>query len=83
MPTVAPLPASGAVFPDVRGADRSLRVSWHTEVGLVVLSFWQAGTCVASARLAPADAARLVGALGAALGEALVTDGVVARTESA
>lgn len=47
----SPLPATGEVFLDARGDARSLRVSWHPEADLVVLSLWQAGTCVGSFRL--------------------------------
>ncbi len=36
-----PLPAAGEVFLDARGAGRALRVSWHAEADVVVLSLWQ------------------------------------------
>ena len=35
-------PAAGEVFLDARGADRALRVSWHSEADIVVLSLWPA-----------------------------------------
>ncbi len=54
LPRVAVLPAAGEVFLDARGSDRALRVSWHGESDLVVLSLWHGGTCVGSFRL-PAD----------------------------
>ena len=41
MHPVTPLPAAGEVFLDARGADRALRVSWHAEADVVVLSLWQ------------------------------------------
>ena len=34
-----PLPATGSIFLDSRGGDRALRVSWHDDSGMVVLSF--------------------------------------------
>lgn len=49
-----PLPAVGEAFLDARGAGRSLRVSWHHEAGLVVLSLWRDGFCASSFRL-PVD----------------------------
>ena len=52
MPTARPLPESGAIFLDARGTDRALRVSWHHESGLVVLSLWRDNVCAGSFRLA-------------------------------
>ena len=52
MPTARPLPETGSVFLDARGGDRALRVSWHTEAGLVVLSLWHGNVCGGSFRLA-------------------------------
>lgn len=60
---VVPLPPRGEWLPDVRDTERALRVSWHAELGCVVLSSWRGDACVATVRLAPADAARLVGVL--------------------
>ena len=54
MLTPSPLPAHGQVFLDGRGDERSLRVSWHREVGVegvVVLSLWRDGVCVGSFRI--------------------------------
>ena len=55
MHTASPLPSTGEVFADARGGDRELRVSWHAEAGVVVLSLWRAGTCSGTFRL-PVDA---------------------------
>jgi hypothetical protein len=52
MATARPLPATGDVFLDARGGDRALRVSWHQESGLVVLSLWRDNVCAGSFRLA-------------------------------
>ncbi len=59
----SPLPSSGEVFLDARGADRVLRVSWHTEAGVVVLSLWREGTCAGSFRLDIEDVPELVALL--------------------
>lgn len=61
--TVVPLQPPGEWFPDARPGDRALRVSWHLEMGCVVLSTWRDGGCVSTARLSPDDAARLIGVL--------------------
>lgn len=46
-----------------------MRVSSHTEGGFVVLSTWQADTCVATVRLLPDEAAELVAGVAAALSD--------------
>lgn len=57
--TYAPVPsrAVGQLFLDDRG--QALRVTWHEESGVVVLSIWRADHCVGTVRLAPEDAHRL------------------------
>ena len=45
------LPRTGAVFLDPRGEDRSLRVTWHQEAQLVVLSLWRDNVCAGTFRL--------------------------------
>jgi hypothetical protein len=52
VPAVRPLPETGSIFLDARGGDRALRVSWHHESGLVVLSLWRENVCAGSFRLA-------------------------------
>lgn len=61
--SVVPLPPRGEWFGDARDGDRALRVSWHAERGCVVLSSWRGEACVATTRLSPDDAARLIGVL--------------------
>jgi len=64
--TVVPLPPRGEWFGDARDGARALRVSWHAAsdgTGCVVLSTWREDSCVATTRLSPADAARLIGVL--------------------
>jgi hypothetical protein len=47
----SPLPSTGEVFLDARGDGRSLRVSWHPEADMVVLSLWREATCAGTFRL--------------------------------
>jgi hypothetical protein len=51
--TVTAPPPRGEWFGDARHGDRALRVSWHLDLGCVVLSTWRDGTCVATSRLTP------------------------------
>jgi hypothetical protein len=60
MEQVTPLPPRGAVFGDTRDGGRGLRVSWHHEIGCVVLSTWQDDRCVSTARIPTADVPRLI-----------------------
>jgi hypothetical protein len=54
MHSARPAPRAGEVFLDARGAGRTLRVSWHEEAGVVVLSLWRSGVCTGTFRL-PVD----------------------------
>lgn len=56
-----PAPREGTVLVDSRG--RALRVSWHHEEDLVVLSVWHGERCTASFRLDADDVPALVDAL--------------------
>ena len=56
----SPLPLTGEVFLDQRGDGRSLRVSWHPDADLVVLSLWRDGTCAGSFRLPMAEVPDLI-----------------------
>jgi hypothetical protein len=60
---VLTLPAHGEILPDARGGGRWIRVTWHQEADVVVLSLWRGGTCVGTARVARADVPVMVGAL--------------------
>jgi hypothetical protein len=55
------------MFLDERGA--GLRVTWHPERDLVVLSVWQGESCVGTFRMLVQDVPRLSGLLAAALGD--------------
>ena len=55
------------MFLDERGA--GLRVTWHPERDLVVLSVWHDESCVGTFRMSVQDVPRLSGLLAAALGD--------------
>jgi hypothetical protein len=60
---VVMLPAHGEVLPDARGGGRWVRVTWHQDADVVVLSLWREGTCVGTARVARDDVPVMVSAL--------------------
>ena len=60
MSAARPLPELGSIFLDARGSERALRVSWHSEADLVVLSLWRDNVCAASFRLAIEDVPELI-----------------------
>ena len=70
MYAASPLPPTGEVFLDARGDDRALRVSWHAEADVIVLSLWRDGTCTGSFRLCAQDVPALVDVLRTALQDA-------------
>ena len=51
---------TAAVFQDPRGEDRSLRVTWHQESLLVVLSLWRDNVCAGTFRLAADEVPDLI-----------------------
>ena len=59
-PDAVPLPREGEVFFDVRGAARSMRLSWYADSAVAVFSIWQAGRCTGTFRLPFSDLARMV-----------------------
>ena len=63
MVAVRPLPPTGSILLDARGDDRALRVSWHDEAGVVVLSLWRDNVCTGTFRLAAADVPDLIDTL--------------------
>jgi hypothetical protein len=67
MTTARPLPATGEVFLDARGDDRALRVSWHYDSDLVVLSLWRENVCTGSFRLTLDEVPELIDLLRAGL----------------
>ncbi len=53
----------GEVFLDARGNGRAMRLTWHHESDLVVLSLWRDGTCAGTFRLAKDDVTEFIDAL--------------------
>lgn len=53
----------GEVFLDARGNGRAMRLTWHHESELVVLSMWRDGTCVGTFRLLKDDVNEFIDAL--------------------
>ena len=70
MTRARPLPRTGGVLLDPRGEDRSLRVSWHPEADVVVLSLWRDNLCAGTFRLPIDDVPALINLLRAGLAEA-------------
>jgi hypothetical protein len=66
------LPTRRDVFIDQRGA--GLRVTWHPEQDLVVLSLWHDASCVGTFRMPVQDLPRLSGLLAAALSDHLTRE---------
>jgi hypothetical protein len=62
-----PLPTSGSIFIDARGGSRALRLSWHPEAGVVVLSLWRENVCAGSFRLPVDDVTDFIDSLRAGL----------------
>ena len=60
MTTARPLPETGSIFLDARSDDRALRVSWHHDGGLVVLSLWRDNVCSGSLRLTVDEVPELI-----------------------
>jgi len=70
MAAARPLPAQGSIFLDSRGGDRALRISWHHESGLVVLSLWRDNVCAGSFRLSVDEVPDLIAMLRSGLDQA-------------
>ena len=60
---VVALPSNGEIIPDQRGGGRWMRVTWHDEVGVVVLSLWRETGCVGTVRVDRSQVPALVTAL--------------------
>jgi hypothetical protein len=68
--SATPVPAAGEVFLDARGGARALRVAWHTEAGVVVLSLWRENACAGTFRLSVHEVPDLIDVLRAGLAQA-------------
>lgn len=80
MAEVSPLPIRGEVVLDARGGDRALRVSWHPEHGIVVLSVWRGSTCAATMQVETAEVPHLVDVLVRGLAASSAPEPVLDRT---
>lgn len=67
------MPTVGDIFLDVRGDDRTMRVSYHEDRGVVVVSLWAGTMCRGSFRLAVDDVDSLVGLLSGIVSSARAT----------
>ena len=67
MTPVAPAVLGAEFFLDARGDARSLRVRWHREQGLVVLSLWRGTECTGTFHLGIDEVPILIEALRAGL----------------
>ena len=63
MAGIVALPVRGDVFLDARDQGRALRLSWHHEVDLVVLSLWRDDTCVGTFQLGKDGVPAMIDAL--------------------
>ncbi|NYG59510.1 hypothetical protein BJ980_002433 [Nocardioides daedukensis] len=63
LPIPTPLPQTGSIFVDSRGGGRAMRLSWHHDAGLVVLSLWRENVCAGSFRLGVDEVPELIEAL--------------------
>ena len=61
------------MFLDPRGEDRSLRVTWHDEAQLVVLSLWRENVCAGTFRLSADEVPDLIALLRRGLDDAYDT----------
>lgn len=71
---------SGTWFADERGVERRLKVTWHPERRMFVLSVWHKDTCTATFRLPLGEVPRLVRALVDALGDVASRSGAATVT---
>ncbi|MFS3127561.1 hypothetical protein ACLM5J_04070 [Nocardioides sp. Bht2] len=63
--------AEGSVFIDDRGNGRALRLTWHSEADVVVLSLWRERLCTGSFRLRAEEVPALIAALQAGMAAAM------------
>ena len=70
MAALSPFVSGAEFFLDTRGEARSLRVRWHHEDGLVLLSLWRGRECTGTFRLAVDEVPTLIEALRSGLDSA-------------
>jgi hypothetical protein len=56
-------PRVGEAFLDVRGASRTMRLSWYANTGIPVISLWEADTCTGTFRMSAEEVPRLTAAM--------------------
>jgi hypothetical protein len=83
MADLLPLPRIGESFVDVRGQNRSMRVSLHPESGLAVFSIWAGLSCRASFQLPLDEAIRLSEVLASVVVETAETAEIAETVETA
>ena len=68
--TTAPLRLSpvSEVFLDARGDERALKVTWHHDEGVVVLSLWRGDRCAGTLQLRAEEVPAAIAALAEGLG---------------
>ena len=76
------LPVDSQVFFDQRGAGRALRVTWHHEAGVVVVSAWRENRCTGTVQLRAEDVPGLVSALTEGLSRGYASPPVVRSGEA-
>jgi hypothetical protein len=68
MGEVRPLPTLGGVFLDAARPARALRVSWHADTGVVVVSVWDGPRCTGTVQVSTDDVPELIHSLALGLG---------------
>jgi hypothetical protein len=63
MGEVLPMPAVGDLFTDIRGGQRTMRVSYHGDKGVLVVSLWAGTVCRGSFQMAADNVSKLIGML--------------------
>ena len=69
-PATPPVTDDTGLFLDARGGARALRVRWHQDQDVVVLSMWRGEECVSTFRLAVEEVPELIAALRSGLDRA-------------
>lgn len=69
------LTSGSEVFLDARGDERALKVTWHHDEGIVVLSLWRGASCVGTLQLAADEVPAAIAALSEGLAEGYAVKG--------
>lgn len=69
------LTSGSEVFLDARGDERALKVTWHHDEGIVVLSLWRGASCVGTLQLAADEVPAAIAALSEGLAEGYAVRG--------